>query len=131
MARGALTAVALLLLAVSAAARAAGRPDPAADPETASAQDAAAPADLQDLQYDLENLDEMLQTVDTSDPRYPELQQRVDWLREDLRRLEARLRQPGDERRPEVSQEQVQRLRATSRRCRRTSAGRTSAGRRT
>jgi hypothetical protein len=48
--------------------------------------------DVQALQYELDNLDESLQNLSTSDPRYPDLQQRVDWLRRDVTRLESQLR---------------------------------------
>ncbi len=49
-------------------------------------------ADLQQLQYDLANLDESLQRADTRDPRYSDLQQRVDSLRDEIGRLEDQIR---------------------------------------
>lgn len=47
--------------------------------------------DVQELQFDLENLDQSLRTLDANDSRYQELQQRVDWLRRDLTRLEQQI----------------------------------------
>jgi hypothetical protein len=75
----------LFILAVLSATVAAA-PARADHPREATVQD------LQELQYDLDNLDQTLQNLNTSDSRYQDLQQRVDWLRQDVERLEAQIR---------------------------------------
>ena len=95
------------IMTVLSAALVGASPARADHPQEASVQD------LQELQYDLDNLDESMQNLDTADPRYQDLQQRVDWLRQDLVRLESQIRA---HRRDSASglganQEQVQKLR--------------------
>lgn len=86
---------------------------------------AATTRDVQELQFDLENLDESLQNLSTSDPRYQDLQQRVDWLRRDVSRLEAQIQQhrrDSDEGLG-ASRDEVQKLRADVRSLQRDIAG--------
>jgi outer membrane murein-binding lipoprotein Lpp len=69
--------------------------------------------DVQELQFDLENLDESMQSLDANDPRYQDLQQRVDWLRQDVNRLEQQIRAHRRDASAGLgaSEEQVQKLR--------------------
>ena len=97
----------MFMIGVLSAALVAATPARADHPQEATVQD------LQELQYDLDNLDESLQNVDTRDARYQDLQQRVDWLRRDVSRLETQIR---DHRRDSTAglganQDQVQKLR--------------------
>ena len=103
-----IAAMALSGAAVGALAQA--PPPPAAQ--------AASVRDLQELQYDLANLDESLRNLSPSDPRYQDLQQRVDWLRRDADRLELQMRaQPPNPDTGEISASQadVRRLRDDAR----------------
>jgi outer membrane lipoprotein SlyB len=63
-----------------------------AAPSRADHAGSATTRDVQELQFELDNLDESLANLSTSDPRYQDLQQRVEWLRRDVGRLESQIR---------------------------------------
>lgn len=69
----------------------------AAAPTVADHPKGATYDDIQDLQYDLENLDESLRDLDSSDSRQSAFGRRADQIREDVTRLEEQIRRHGQD----------------------------------
>ncbi|PYQ15862.1 MAG: hypothetical protein DMF80_07340 [Acidobacteria bacterium] len=71
-------------------------------PAVAQESQAATTADIQRLQYDLQNLDDSLAALSTSHPRYQEFQGRADDIRDEVTYLKVELRRAQRSRTPGV-----------------------------